>query len=70
MVAGICAYNFAPEAEGVGFVGDEVKAAANSSPFVLEDGPGGVGGGGELFGGWLGVPGPQGRGMEFRFSRG
>jgi hypothetical protein len=43
-------HDFAPEAEGVGFVEDEVEAAANGAPFALEDGPSGVGGGGDLLG--------------------
>ena len=41
----------APEADGVGFVGDEVEAAGNRAPFALEDGPGFLGGGGEVGGG-------------------
>ena len=41
-------HDFTPEAEGVGFVEDEVKAAANGAPFALEDGPGGLGGTGDL----------------------
>ena len=41
-------HDFAPEAEGVGFVEDEVEAAANGAPFALEDCPGGLGGTGDL----------------------
>jgi hypothetical protein len=37
----------------VGFVDDEVKAATNSPPFTLEDTPGGLGGGRDLFGSGL-----------------
>ena len=43
-------HDFPPKSEGVGFVKDEVEATANRAPFVLEDGLGGVGGGGDLFG--------------------
>ena len=45
-----------PKSEGVGFVEDDVEAAANSPPFALEDAPGGVGGGGDLFWGGLASP--------------
>ncbi len=41
-------HDLAPEAEGVGFVEDEVEAATNSAPFALENAPGGVGGTGDL----------------------
>ena len=41
-------HDFAPEAEGVGFVEDEVESAANGAPFALEDLPSGLGGGGDL----------------------
>lgn len=41
-------HDFTPEAEGVGFVEDEVEAAANGAPFTLEDAPSGVGGAGDL----------------------
>ena len=44
-------HDFAPEAEGVGFVEDEVESAANGAPFALEDLPSGLGGGGDLGGG-------------------
>ena len=63
-------HDFAPEAAGVGFVGDKVKAAANSPPFVLEAGPGGVGGGGDLFGGGLASPGLGGKAGDFVFHEG
>ena len=36
-----------PEAEGVGILEDEVEAAANRAPFVLEDSRGGVDCGGD-----------------------
>jgi len=45
-----------PEADGVGFVGDEVEAARDSPPFALEHTPGVMGGGGELV--RIGVAGP------------
>ena len=41
-------YDFAPEAEGVGFVEDKVEAAAHGAPFALENAPGCVGGPGDL----------------------
>ena len=41
-------HDFAPEAEGVGFVEDEVETAADGAPFALEDGPSGLGGTGDL----------------------
>ena len=37
-----------PEAEGVGFVEDEIEATAKSPPFALEDLPSGVSGTGDL----------------------
>ena len=37
-----------PEAERVIFVGDEVEPAGDTPPFALEDGPGGLRGGGEF----------------------
>ena len=37
-----------PEADGMGFVSDDVETAGNGSPFALEDLPGGLGGCGEL----------------------
>ena len=40
-----------PEAQGVGFVEDEVESAANGALFALEDQPSGLGGGGDLGGG-------------------
>ncbi len=43
-------HDLAPEAQWVGFIEDQVEAAANGAPFALEDGPGGMGGGGDLFG--------------------
>jgi hypothetical protein len=41
-------HDFAPEAEGLGFVEDKVEAAAHGAPFALENAPGGVGGAGDL----------------------
>ena len=41
-------HDLAPEAEGVGFVEDEVEAAANGAPFALEGGPSGLSGTGDL----------------------
>ena len=43
-------HDFAPEAEVVGFVEDEVESAANGAPFALEDLPSGLGCGGDLGG--------------------
>ena len=50
-------HDLAPEAQWVGFIKDEVEAAANGAPFALKDVPGGMGGGGDLFGrGLAGAP--------------
>jgi hypothetical protein len=49
-------HDLAPEAEGMGFVEDEVEPAANSPPFPLKDAPGGVGGAGDLLGTGVGCP--------------
>ncbi len=43
-------HHFAPKAEGVGLVKNEVEAAANGAPFPLEDLPCGVGGSSGLLG--------------------
>ena len=43
-------HDFTPEAEGVGFVEDEVETAANGAPFALKDRRGGLGGTGDLIG--------------------
>ena len=37
-----------PEAKGVGFVGNEVEPTGDGPPFALEDGPGGLRGGGKF----------------------
>ena len=43
-------HDFAPEAERVGFVENKIEAAADGSPFALEDLPCRLGGGGDLGG--------------------
>ena len=50
-------HDLAPAAEGLGFVENEVEAAANGAPFALEDLPGGVSGRGDFLGcGVAGAP--------------
>ena len=63
-------HHFAPEAEGVGFVENEVEAAANGAPFALENGPGGVGGAGDLLGGGLAAAAFGGEVGNFVFDEG
>lgn len=54
----------------MGFVEDEVEAAADRSPFSLDDAPGGVGGGGDLAGSGLAAAGLGGEVGVFVFDEG
>ena len=54
----------------MGFVGDEVEAAADSAPFALDDRPGGLGGAGDLLGGGVAVAAFRGEIGNFVFDEG
>ena len=49
-------HEFAPVAQRVGLVEDQIGAAADGPPFLEEDGPGGLGGGLDLGGGGVASP--------------